>query len=158
MAKPGPKRIPTITLRNRGSWRASGRQTEPRLPVEAPDCPETMTGEAKAEWDRIVPRLMTAGVLTYVDRAILIAFCEAWSDYCDARALCRDSAGKPLVIIKTTNGNLILNPAVGARNKARHQLQSLAAVLGLSPADRSNVKSAPKPEPEDAKKRFFKGA
>ena len=158
MAKRGPKRIPTITLRNRGSWRASGRQSEPRLPVEAPEPPETLAGEARAEWDRIVPRLIDAGVITAVDRAILVAYCETWAEYNAVWKSCLDDKGDYEPVIKTDKGNRVQNPATGLRNKLRHQLKDLAGCLGITPADRSSVKAAPKAEPEDAKKRLWRGA
>lgn len=157
MGKRGPKKIPTLVLRNRGSWLAGTRQNEPKLPVEAPEPPEWLAGEAKAEWERITPILIAAGVISQADRAILTCYCQAWAGYLEACKFCVDKGGKPLVLIKTSNGNLIQNPAIGVRNTMWQQVKAAAACLGITPADRSNVRAAPKAETADPKKRFFKG-
>ncbi len=156
MGKRGPKSTPTITLRNRGSWRGSARKDEPVLPVSAPEPPDFQSPEARAEWDRVCPLLMGAGVLTEADRAVLVLYCEAWAEYVEVEQSCRKD-GRLLPILTTPNGCPIQNPAYGLRNTLRNQVKQLAGCLGLTPADRANIKTAPKKEAEDTKKRFFKG-
>ena len=55
-------------------------------------------------------------------------------------------------------GGLRQHPACAVSEAAWGQIAKGCAMFGLSPADRSGIKAAPKPEAEDAKKRFFKGA
>lgn len=155
MGKRGPKAVPTITLRNRGSWRGSARKNEPTLPVEAPDAPVWLAGEAKIEWERLVPILMGAGVLTKADRMALALLCQSWADYLQAK----ERVDEDGIVVKTAAaGGMRAHPAVGIRNMAWSQVAKGCAMFGIDPADRSGVKAAPKAEPEDAKKRFFKGA
>jgi P27 family predicted phage terminase small subunit len=100
---------------------------------------------------------VAAGVLTEADRAVLVLYCEAWSEYLTTKEFCLKE-GKYLPVVLTAAGNPIQNPAIGLRNTLRLQVKQFSACLGITPADRSSVKAAPKAEPEDAKKRFFKGA
>jgi hypothetical protein len=45
----------------------------------APEPPDDLTPEARAEWARIIPGLGRLGVLASVDRGGLVEWCEAWS-------------------------------------------------------------------------------
>lgn len=154
MGTRGPKPTPTITLRNRGSWRASARKNEPRLPVEAPEAPNWLKGEAKREWNRLVPILMEAGVLTLADRGALAMTCQSWADYLRAK----DVVDKEGITVETATGGTKVHPAVTIQRAAWAQYIKGCALFGIDPADRSSVKAAPKAEAEDAKKRFFQGA
>lgn len=84
---PGPAPTPTETLKARGSWRAKAREGEPVSDGEKPDRPENVTGEAAAEWDRLIVRLETMRLLDSADRGLLAAYCWAWArlDYAEAR-------------------------------------------------------------------------
>jgi P27 family predicted phage terminase small subunit len=48
--------------------------------------PRALTGEARKEWQRVVPVLSEMGLLTTVDRATLIRYCEAWAEWLDLDA------------------------------------------------------------------------
>ena len=45
----------------------------------APNPPGWLNAEARAEWRRVVPELDRLGVLAKIDRAVLAAYCSAWS-------------------------------------------------------------------------------
>jgi P27 family predicted phage terminase small subunit len=153
MGKRGPKPTPTIALRNRGSWRGSARKNEPKLPVEAPDAPSWLKGEAKKAWEELVPILMDAGVLTKADKMALAGLCRYWADWLEAQR----KVEKDGITVMGALGGLKPHPAIAIANAAWANVVKGCAMFGIDPADRSNVKAAPKAEPEDAKKRFFKG-
>lgn len=153
MGKRGPKPTPTITLRNRGSWRGSARTNEPCLPVEAPEAPEWLEGDAKGEWDRLVPILMDAGVLTQADRGALALTCQSWADFLEAKRTVEVDG----LTVETAVGGLRAHPAVAIKNAAWAQYIKGCSLFGIDPADRANIKAAPKKEAEDQKRRFFKG-
>ena len=77
MAPRGRKPKPTAHKRRDGS-RQPIRPDEPEVPPGEPRCPAVLDGEARAEWERIVPELLDAGVLTQIDRAALTGYCSAW--------------------------------------------------------------------------------
>jgi len=57
-----------------------GEKTSPvKLRPGAPEPPPWLDDEARAEWNRIVPALDEQGVLSAVDRAILVSYTVSWS-------------------------------------------------------------------------------
>ena len=66
----------------RGTFRparhAGTRAPEP--PAGTPTSPVTLTGDARAEWDRMVSRLKRCGVLTAVDDAVLLEACQLFQE------------------------------------------------------------------------------
>ncbi len=77
---------PTGLLKLRGAYRGDrhGDRAEPALPAGAPSCPTWLDAEAKAEWKRQVAGLEAAGLVAKVDRALLTAWCRAWSTFVHA--------------------------------------------------------------------------
>lgn len=53
----------------------------PALPIEAPPKPDWLDEEASREWDRVVPDLLTLGLISRLDMQVLAQYCEAVSDY-----------------------------------------------------------------------------
>jgi P27 family predicted phage terminase small subunit len=114
----------------------------------APKCPAWLPKEAKAKWREIVPLLARAKVICLLDRAVLSAYCVAWSEFVEATALlakdgrtvtCGTGASKP-------------HPAVGMQRSAASMLRLLGASLGLSPEGRLRlrVEAAEGPDALDA--------
>ncbi len=78
-------------------------------------------------WHRLMDGYGKLGVYTSVDQAILIIFCELWSNYVET----------------TKSGGLFPAPHLG-------QLRLLAGSLGLDPASRQKLTSMPKEDKKDA--------
>ncbi len=72
-------------LPNPRAVRRNPRRSTGRVTVAHPSKPRSLTGEAAAEWSRVVPELERSGILSTVDRALLVR-------YCTARATSRASA------------------------------------------------------------------
>ena len=49
----------------------------------APEAPDWLPDEARAEWDRIVPELTRMRLIKPIDRATLTAYCLSWSRFVD---------------------------------------------------------------------------
>jgi len=115
----------------------------PRLAVEIPEPPEVLNADALEEWARVSQNLLTAGVITALDRAILAAYCQSYADWIGAlRVLNRLAAADEQSgarLIRTQGGNTIQNPLIGIANKARSDMARYAAELGITPASRSRV-------------------
>lgn len=148
--KPGPKRVPLKILETRGSKLAKHRQSIFERPKRCPSPPKWLTGVALTEWKRIAPQLYRLGLLSCLDRTMLAGHCKAYADWLAASELADKS-----VLVKTTNGNVIQNPAVGVANRAWKRLCETGAMFGMNPADRTTVKPTEKPTAEDEKKKFF---
>jgi P27 family predicted phage terminase small subunit len=89
---------------------------------------------AAEQWDTLAPQLCSRGVMTVADLWNLESFCLAYSMY---RAAMAEANGIPT--ISQDNGTIKKNPALSAANEALRQMQSLGAVLGLDPANRSRI-------------------
>lgn len=89
---------------------------------------------AVEQWDTLAPQLCTRGVMTVADLWNLEAFCLAYSTY---RLSMAEANGQPTIM--QDNGTLKKNPALSAANEALRQMQSLGAVLGIDPANRTKI-------------------
>jgi P27 family predicted phage terminase small subunit len=90
------------------------------------------------------------GVLTIVDHEALVVMCEEYGQYKEADKLCKT------LLIKTSNGNVIQNPAIGIRNKAREALKKSMSYFGMTPSSRASLSiSVNNEQKEDKTKRFL---
>jgi len=113
---------------------------EPEPDVCIPDIPDWMSAEAKREFMRIAPELKALGILSKIDRAALVGYCQAWARFKDAEVLIQKSG----YIITTEKGNEIQHPAVGIANKAMDEMRKFLVEFGMSPASRPKVSAKPK--------------
>lgn len=121
----------------------------------APDCPEWITGEAKAEWDRQIVDLNARRLLSKSYRAALAMFCQAWGQYVEAVKYIQERGDAGLVTV-TDKGNEIQHPMVGIQNKAFERANKLGQQFGFSPSAHAGMKPT-ETKPESTKKRFFEG-
>jgi len=148
--KGGPKTKPFAIIKLHGSNHLYRRKLKDlEVPKGIPEMPESLTGEAKAEWERITSVLGPLGILAPIDRGLLIGCCEFWADYVEARQYCK------VPLVKTKEGNVIQNPAIGIKNRAFQLYCRAAAELGISPSARAGRSSA-KLETQDKAKEFFR--
>jgi P27 family predicted phage terminase small subunit len=94
--------------------------------------PRALKGEARAEWNRIVPELEAMGVLVTIDRGVLIRYCTAWADWVDLEGLLQKSGR----LVRGQKGNLVRNPVSLLRRDAEETLIELGRQLGLTPMAR----------------------
>lgn len=152
MTPRGRKPLPTSVKKLRGTLRPHRTNpTEPKVAVAAPTPPDWLSADARQEWDRIVPRLLAAGLLTHLDLAVLVGYVTAWSDICEATRTLQEY-GSTYV---TERGAIVLHPELRRVEKARQALRAFAAEFGLSPSARSRVGASPRPASDDADARRF---
>ena len=137
MGQRGPKPTPTVVLEARGTAGRHDRTGEPRPPIAAPSCPTWLSVEAKAEWKRATKYLLAMGCVAECDRAMLAAYCEAWSDYFGLVKEVKQTVAKQGMAAAIGAG------LVGARDKAADRMARLAAQFGFSPSSRVRVKVDP---------------
>ena len=122
---------------------AGGRDIPNPLPFTrgAPDPPEWLSDEARAEWDRVVPGLVQLDMLKAEDRAMLAAYCEQWATFVAAsknvaeegdriedRRISRGPNGD------TTSTRTIVDPFIAVARAAQREMRAAAAHFGLSPS------------------------
>jgi P27 family predicted phage terminase small subunit len=120
-------------------------------PVGAPPMPAHFKGDAAREWQRVVPILLAAGLVSACDGSTLEAYCETYARWKDAAR----TVTKEGQVIDTPFGAKA-HPAVKIENDARSQCMSYAQRFGLDPASRSRISTpAPKDTKDQAKEFLF---
>jgi P27 family predicted phage terminase small subunit len=140
MGARGPAPKPTALKELEGNpGKRSLNRSEPRPDVEAPACPKWVTGEGRKEWRRIVPLLVRLGLLTKVDRAALVGYCQAWARVVQAE----EEMQKPgfQMIEVTDKGYAHVNPWFQVWTQSMKQVKAFGAEFGLTPAARSRVQT-----------------
>lgn len=143
MGQRGPQPKPTESKLLEGTFRKDrAPKNEARPAIEAPPCPEWLDDDARAEWDRIVPQLLSLRLLSQPDLAELVGYCLAFSEvaYCTR--------------FITANGRTVerpgqtpaARPEVAMLYKALEKLRQYASDFGMSPASRSRVEAGPPAE------------
>jgi P27 family predicted phage terminase small subunit len=99
-----------------------------------PVCPASITGEARAEWDRVCAELNELGTLTSSDRAILLLYVKAWERWTAAEAKITPDT---LLVASPKTKVPMHNPFMAISNKAHEQCVKLAGELGLTPRARA---------------------
>jgi P27 family predicted phage terminase small subunit len=117
----------------------------------APEMPDHLPAEAKAEWQRRVPEMSRQGVVTDHDAAVLCAYCEAWARYVKAS---KNVQKYGEVIVSPKTNTAYASPHLHILTAAEKQMVTYAAELGLTPSARSRVTATP-PKAQDGKSRFF---
>lgn len=94
--------------------------------TKAPAAPSWLSLEAKKEWRRVMPGLVKRRILTTADLGCL-------ENYCIAQARVREVEK----LIREANDPDGLPALLRMQDKAMQTARQLAAVLGLTPVDRS---------------------
>ena len=126
---------------------------EPKPDTAIPVCPPHLKGVARTEWNRITTELHALKIVARIDRAALVAYCQAWEDYVKA---CKHVEKEGAVII-SDKGGAYQNPWVGIKNSSMDRMVRISAEFGMTPSSRVRVKGdAANGEDEMAKMLFGK--
>lgn len=115
-----------------------------RPDVAIPDCPTFLKKEARAEWLRITPHLEQLGLISQIDRAALVGYCDSWGDYAWACKRIQelnadDKTGERGRIWDTPSGYKQISVVQQIKNRALEQCHKFLAEFGMSPAARARV-------------------
>jgi P27 family predicted phage terminase small subunit len=160
MGKPGPRPLPANVhqLRGNPSKKPLGAILDEFRPeVEIPDFPSWIWPEAKKEWKRISVELERYGLVSRLDRAALVLYCQAWAKMVwaerqltramaaadKARAAAeadgREYTGGDGLMVKTANGNFTYSHHWVVGRHAAAEVRRYLDLFGLSPSARSRV-------------------
>ena len=153
----GRKSVPTAKKEILGNpGRRPLSKTEPKPKRSLPFAPSHLSSEAVEEWARVVVSLHRCGIVTEIDRAALGAYCQAYGRWAQAEKALAKMAERDGVafglMIKTTNGNVVQNPLVGAANKSMSDMVRYAAEFGMTPSARTRINASDEPEDDPADK------
>lgn len=149
----GRPRIPTDTLKLRDTLRKERRPLKEPIPLpRKPARPGWLVGPAGDEWERICEELDGMGLLRSCDRAMLVAYCQAWGQFEEASQRLKKTG----TVTTTDKGNEIQHPLVGVLNKAVERMLKIVTQFGLTPAARSRIETGTA-EHRDALEEFVDG-
>lgn len=117
---------------------------EPQPDVAIPECPPHLEGEARKEYQRITAELVKLKILSEVDRAALVAYCQAWGDYVQATKEIK----KEGEVLYSDKGNAYINPWKNIQTSAMDRMLRFSAEFGMTPSSRTRIK-VEKPTEED---------
>lgn len=147
MGERGPKPLPANVhaLRGNPSKKALSSLLDDvvRPDVAVPKCP-IRSKAFREEWKRVSAHLEKLGLVSELDRAMLVGYCTAWADleWCEHRMAQMDKddpTGEKSRIWDTPSGYKQISVLQQMKNRALEQLKSFAAEFGMSPAARSRV-------------------
>lgn len=160
MGARGPKALPANVHMLRGNPSKKGigdllGEFQPE--VEIPGFPSWLWAEAKKEWKRISVELERYGLISKLDRAALVLYCQAWAKMVwaeqqlsramklaeqkreKAEAEGREYDGGDGIMVKTANGNFTYSHHWVVGRHAASEVKRYLDLFGLSPSARSKI-------------------
>lgn len=128
-----------------------------RPEVDIPKAPPWIWAEAKKEWKRITPELERYGLISHLDRAALVMYCQAWAEYvwlkqklsetmakaetdrAAAEAEGKEWFGDDGFKVTTASGGFSYSPYGVAAKRAGDEVAKYLQAFGLSPSSRGRV-------------------
>lgn len=160
MGQRGPAPLPANVhmLRGNASKKALGTLLDEFKPeVEIPDFPSWIWPEAKKEWKRISVELERYGLVSKLDRAALVLYCQAWAKMvwaermlsrsmkqaeearAKAEAAGQEYTGGDGLMVKTAGGNSTYSHHWVVGKHAAAEVKRYLDLFGLSPSSRTRV-------------------
>jgi P27 family predicted phage terminase small subunit len=112
--------------------------------LKAPEPPEWLHEEGKAEWRRVIPDLVGRQVIKSADLASLENYCFAIGTI----KRCQKQIATDGETVKARDGGFKRHPAFQTINQMMTESRRLAAELGLTPASRHKAGGGHAPEGE----------
>jgi P27 family predicted phage terminase small subunit len=152
----GRKPKPTVLkIREGNPGKRALNACEPTLPAGVPDRPAMLTGEAAAEWERVVPLLDEMGLVSRADRAALAAYCTAYARWVHAE----EQVAKYGTIVKSPDkGFPMKSPYLTVADQALETMRKFMVEFGLTPSSRSRIRLPGKGTAQDEFEAFVEAA
>jgi P27 family predicted phage terminase small subunit len=120
------------------------------FPPGRPVKPKWLQGAAKTEWERVIPLLEDAGLLSEVDLVAISAYCQAWAELVETTKQLEKEGRVIQVPIQSASGQIIghnpkSHPAVRMQRDAFNRVNTFLSQFGFSPVARARLSSAGKP-------------
>lgn len=137
MAKRGRKPKPTALKKLEGNpGKRPLNELEPMPAITMLRCPNWLESEARKEWRRLAPLLISAGILTAADAVTFAGYCQAYARWREAE----EQISKLGMIYKDkVTGKIHPNPYIAISRAAFTEVKSMAAEFGLTPATRTAI-------------------
>lgn len=110
-----------------------------------PRCPQWLSPRARKVWRQTMPDLIRMRIAARLDTLAHARYCQEIVLWHEARELVERLG----VVITTTNGNLVQNPALGIMHTADRNCRSHEAAFGMNPSARSTIQVPVEPAAGD---------
>jgi len=120
-------------------------ENEPKPTPLSPEMPDFLDERAVSEWKRLLPELLSVGVLTTVDGMTFAGYCQATSDVYRLTTTLRETGET----FKTPSGYIQQRPEVSMLNKAWDRVDKFARQLGIGAEHRAHIEVKPPDGEED---------
>lgn len=131
----GRKAIPIPIKKAMGNPGKRPLGGHPTPEVKIPACPDYLCSDAKQEFFRIVPLLEKLRLISELDLAGLVAYCEAVADHKWAIETIANEGATYM----TDKGYIGQHPAVAIKNKAVQVIKSFCIEFGMTPSARARM-------------------
>jgi P27 family predicted phage terminase small subunit len=148
MANPKPKPAGLKLMEGRSPGRDSGGRAVKAPPAYvrlAPEPPEWLSREARAEWDRVTPELQRLELTKPIDRAALACYCEAWSRFVETQMLIKVHG----IWTEGSMGQQVKSPLIAIAENASREIRSWCAEFGFTPSAENNMNVGRVPDGDD---------
>jgi len=115
------------------------------MPQETPDCPDWLSGEAKAEWERIVPQVAARRMLSAVDAATLAAYCTTYARWKKVAGILEEEG----LTFTNSRGDVQAHPMTRHEISLLAELRKIGDTFGFNPHSRQRIKAPAKRNEED---------
>jgi len=132
-----------------GTYRPARHKTVP-LAVSIPPMPPDLSPSAQAQWNNITQQLFTAGYITDLDGVSMRLLVESIELYLIACDDCKENGIK----LATAKG-WMQNPALGARNVAWKQINTICKQYGMTAISRTGLAGSEGGEEDDTEQLVF---
>jgi P27 family predicted phage terminase small subunit len=113
---------------------SSKKRIEPRFENKPPEKPEGLSELSSKKWEKVVPMLFKAGVISEGDGDALELMCNAYADYQEYRKVVRQAP-----FVKNSKGNLIVNPVDRLMRNAQNAYNAYLQAFGMTPHGRMRI-------------------
>lgn len=160
MGARGPQPLPTNVhlLRGNPSKKSAADLLDDFNPeVEIPSAPKWIWPEARKEWRRIGAELQRYGLVSKLDRAALVLYCQAWAKLvwaetmlsramaaAEEKRLAAEVAGEEWkggdgIMVPSPNGALVYSHHWVVQRRSAQEVHWYLQSFGLSPSSRARV-------------------
>ena len=115
--------------------------------------PLHLSKAARQEWRRMGERLLAVGLITVLDNPAFALYCEAWAKWREAE----DRLAAEGMVYLAPSGAPHVSPYYQIAAQERQAAYRFLIEFGMTPASRSRVKAAPKPQAADPFEEFLNG-
>ena len=123
------------------TFRPDRHGVEVTVPEGVPECPESLTGQARVEWDRMIERLTATRPLAPSDGPCMLHYCElaALATRLQSELDELPSVQYPKLVAGGESVEPAVHPLVSQLVRVRSALRLYLTELGLTPASRDRV-------------------